>query len=99
MLLKLEDLKLNTVTIVVPPSMRQFLGGQSRVPVEAVTVRGALDALAVGSDTLRGHLFDQSNAINRFVRVFVNGRPIRSGGEDQVADGAVVTILLALAGG
>lgn len=62
-------------------------------------MRGALDALAIESEALRGHLFDRSNEINRFVRVFVDGSPIRPGGPDQVGDGAVVTILLALAGG
>ena len=90
---------MSTVTVMVPPSMRGFVGGQSSVPVDAATVRGALHALAAGSDKLRAHLFDQSNEINRFVRVFVDGRSIRSGGEDRVDDGAVVTILLALAGG
>lgn len=92
-------LTLNTVTIVVPPSLRRYVDGQSRVPVEAATVRGALDALTVGSNALHAHLFDQANEVNRFVRVFVNGCPIRSIENDKVADGAVVTILLALAGG
>ncbi|MEJ2768292.1 MoaD/ThiS family protein (plasmid) [Mycetohabitans rhizoxinica] len=99
MLSKLEEPRLNTVTVIVPPSMRKFLGGRTRVPVQAETVRGALDALAGGSDTLRGHLFDQTNAINRFVRVFVNGRQIHSSAEEPVSDGAEVTILVALAGG
>lgn len=90
---------MSTVTVMVPPSLRQFVGGHSSVPVDAVTVRGALDALAIGSEPLRGHLFDRDNEINRFVRVFLDGSPIRPRGQDETRDGAVVTILLALAGG
>jgi molybdopterin synthase sulfur carrier subunit len=92
---------LSRVTIVVPPPIRQFVGGKLRMNVEATTVREALQALSAGSESLRGHLFDQNEAVRRFVRVFVNGKPamMQSGQEETVADGAEVTILIALAGG
>jgi molybdopterin synthase sulfur carrier subunit len=90
---------MNTVIVVVPPVMRPFVGGQARVPVSAATVREALEALAAGSDALRDRLFDKTDSINRFIRVFVDGRPTGGGGEQPVRDGAVVTILLAMAGG
>lgn len=88
---------MNQVTVVIPPSLRPFLDGQARVAVEAVTARGALDALSAGSDALQHHLFDASGGINRFVRVFVDGRAVH--GSAPVQGGAVVTVLLALAGG
>jgi len=88
---------MSQITVVIPPSMRPFLDDQVSVAVDAVTVRGALDTLAAGSVALRSHLFDPHNAIHRFVRVFVDGRAVR--GDEPVSDGAVVTVLLALAGG
>jgi molybdopterin converting factor small subunit len=92
---------LSRVTIVVPPSLRQFVGGKTRASVEAATVRQALEAFAAGSTSLRGHLFDQKDGLRRFVRVFVDGKAttIESGQEEPVSEGAEMTILLALAGG
>jgi sulfur-carrier protein len=92
---------LSRVTIIVPPPIRQFVGGNSRVVVEAKTVREALAAVASGSGSLRGYLFDENEGLRRFVRVFVNGKPttLPSGHEEPVSEGAEVTILLALAGG
>jgi molybdopterin converting factor small subunit len=92
---------LNRVTIIVPPPIRQFVGGNSRVIVEATTVREALAAVASGSGTLRGYLFDENERLRRFVRVFVNGKPttLPPGQEEAVSEGSEVTILLALAGG
>jgi molybdopterin synthase sulfur carrier subunit len=92
---------MSTVIVVVPPAIRPLVGGQTRVPVSAATVREALEGLAANSDAVRSRLFDKSNAINRFVRVFIDGRPTGAGGggEQLVKDGSVVTILLALAGG
>lgn len=89
------------VTVIIPPTVRHYTGGQSRVAVQARTVREALTALSTGSDDLRNHLFDSRDQINRFVRVFVDGRPSAPGsrGDESVRDGAEVTIVLALAGG
>jgi molybdopterin converting factor small subunit len=89
------------VIVVVPPVLRPFLGGQARVSVTATTLNEALEGLAGHSADLDRRLFDESGAINRFVRVFVDGRSLAGPGSAQqpIADGAVVTILLALAGG
>jgi molybdopterin synthase sulfur carrier subunit len=89
------------VTVAVPPTIRQYTRGESRVLVEARTVREALGALSTGSEELRRHLFDSRDQINRFVRIFVDGRPapLGSRGDEAVEDGAEVTIVLALAGG
>lgn len=89
------------VTILVPPPLRRFVGGAARVLAEATTVREAVDAFTARSESLRGHLFDESNGLRRFVRVFVDGQPstLRPGNDIPVKDGAEVTILLALAGG
>ena len=92
---------MNHVTVVVPPSLRQFVGGKTHASVEAATVRQALEAFAAGSVSLRGHLFDQNEGLRRFVRVFVDGKPaaVQPGQEEPISEGAEMTILLALAGG
>jgi sulfur-carrier protein len=92
---------MNNINVTVPPSIRPFVSGQSRVTVSAQTVRGALVSLCANSPDLKGHLFDAKDQINRFVRVFVNGRPLPLGsrGEEVVDEGAELTIVLALAGG
>ncbi len=92
---------MSNVTIVVPPPLRRFVGGNARVAADAATVREAVDAFAARSEGLRSHLFDERDALRRFVRVFVDGRPaaLSEGNDEAVADGAEVTILIALAGG
>jgi molybdopterin synthase sulfur carrier subunit len=92
---------LSNVTVIVPPSLRKFVGGKTHDRVEAATVRQALEAFAAGSASLRGYLFDKDDGLRRFVRVFVDGKPasVRPGREEPVSEGAEMTILLALAGG
>jgi len=98
---RVEEIALSCVTIVVPPPIRQFVDGKTRIAVEAGTVRQALEVFAEGSTGLRGHLFDENDGLRRFVRVFVNGKAttIQSGQEEPIPEGAEVTILVALAGG
>lgn len=89
------------LTVIVPPSIRPYLGGQSRITVEAQTVREALGAMSAKSAQLKEHLFDTKGEINRFVRIFVNGRPVPLGsrGDEAVENGAEIAVVLALAGG
>lgn len=92
---------MSNVTIVVPPPLRRFVGGSARVAANATTVREAVDAFTERSEGLRSHLFDEKDALRRFVRVFVDGRPVAlsTGNDEAVGDGAEVAILIALAGG
>ncbi|MDX0961862.1 MoaD/ThiS family protein [Sinorhizobium medicae] len=89
------------LTVIVPPSIRPYVGGQSRITVEAQTVREALGAMSAKSAQLKEHLFDSKGEINRFVRIFVNGRPVPLGsrGDEAVENGAEIAVVLALAGG
>jgi hypothetical protein len=92
---------LSNVTVIVPPSLRKFVGGKTHDCVQAATVRGALEAFAAGSSNMRDYLFDHNDMLRRFVRVFVDGKPatVQPGQEEPVPEGAKMTILLALAGG
>ncbi|WP_261321926.1 MoaD/ThiS family protein [Rhizobium leguminosarum] len=89
------------VIVIVPLSIRPYVDGQSRVTVEAQTVRGALRAMSAKFAQLNEHLFDSKDEINRFIRIFVNGRPVPLGsrGDETLESGAEVMLVLALAGG
>lgn len=92
---------MSQITVSVPPSLRKFVGGKTHERIQAATVRQALETFAGGSASLRDHLFDQDDGLRRFVRIFVDGKPaaIAPGRDQPLADGAEMTILLALAGG
>lgn len=92
---------MSKVTIMVPPPLRRFVDGRDRLEAEASTAREAVNRFTECSADLHGHLFDETQSLRRFVRVFVNGQPARLGpSQDEPLDeGAEVTILLALAGG
>jgi len=91
------------VMVVVPPAIRSFVDGRSRIEVVATTLLEALKALedSASSGALRGRLFDETNAVNRFIRVFIDGRQVAtaSAGQVSLAEGSEVNVLLALAGG
>lgn len=92
---------MSNVSILIPPPLRRFVGGDVRMAATASTVREAVDAFTARSEGLRNHLFDDSNALRRFVRVFVDGQAasLAEGRDRPVKDGAEVSILIALAGG
>lgn len=92
---------MSQVTILVPPPLRRFVGGATQMPADAATLREAVSAFTAQSASLHGHLFDENGGLRRFVRIFVDGKPaVLKRDEDQaIENGAMVTILLALAGG
>lgn len=92
---------MSNVSILIPPSLRRFVGGDTRISASATTAREAVEAFTARSDALRNHLFDENDALRRYVRVFVDGRAavLSQDRDEPVNDGAEVSILIALAGG
>lgn len=89
-------------TVYVPTPLRRLTEGQSRVDVEAGTIRELVDQLEEQFPGVRDRLVDEeSGEIKRFINVFVNGEEIRSlqGGETELGDGDEVSIIPAMAGG
>ena len=88
-------------TIRVPTQLRSLTGGAGSVEVEGSTVAEALKALDAAHPGFGDRLFDESGALRRFVNVFVAEEDIRflDGLETAVADGTVVSIVPAVAGG
>jgi adenylyltransferase/sulfurtransferase len=90
------------MTILIPTPLRQYLDGQSKIEVNAPTVRGALDALTLDRPDLRKHLFNAEGKLRAFVNLYLNDEDVRY--LPQKEDSAVVatdtlSIIPSIAGG
>jgi molybdopterin converting factor small subunit len=90
-----------SITVRIPTQLRNLSGNAAEVQVEAGTVAEALKALDGAHAGFAERLFDESGALRRFVNVFVADEDIRflQGIDTPVADGQVVSIVPAVAGG
>lgn len=90
-----------TVTVRIPTQLRTLSGGASEVALDAGTVGEVLGALEVAHPGFGERLFDDSGVLRRFVNVFVAEEDIRflDGIDTAIADGQVVSIVPAVAGG
>ena len=89
------------ITVKIPAQLRPATGGEGEIQIESAgTVGDALDAVFDQHDGLRERITEDGD-LRRFVNVYVSGEDIRfqDGLQTQVADGAEVTILPAVAGG
>jgi molybdopterin converting factor small subunit len=90
-----------SVTVRIPTQLRNLSGGDAEVQVEAGTVAEALKALDAAHPGFAERLFDESGSLRRFVNVFLADEDIRflQGVDSPIADGQVVSIIPAVAGG
>jgi len=88
------------VKIQIPTPMREQSGGNAEVAVSGGTVKAALDDLIRQYPGLQTKLFD-GGKLRPYVNVFVNDEDIRYLDEmnTTVADGQVVALIPAVAGG
>ena len=88
------------VTVDIPSPLREHTGGQLLVPVTGATVQAALDDLVRQYPTLGPKLFE-GGKLRPYINLFVNDEDIRYLDEMQtaVADGQLVAIIPAVAGG
>lgn len=88
------------VTVKIPTQLRATTGGQADLSAEGATVGEVLDSVFAEHGDLRERITD-GGELRRFVNVYVGGEDIRFGDglATEVADGAEVTILPAVAGG
>ncbi len=89
------------ITVRIPTQLRQLTGGQGEIPVEAVTVGDALRALDGTNPGFGERIFDEGGALRRFVNVFLAEEDVRflSGLDTPLTEGAVLSIVPAVAGG
>ena len=88
------------VTVKIPTQLRPVTDGEAETEVDGGTVGEVLDALFDRYGDLRERICDDGE-LRRFVNVYVGGEDIRFGDglQTEVAEGAEVTILPAVAGG
>ena len=90
-----------TVTVRIPTPLRSYTGGADQVRVEGGTVGDALQALVSAHDGLGARILDAEGRPRNFVNVYLGGRNVRTleGLNTNVADGDVLSIVPAVAGG
>ena len=88
------------IKVQIPSPMREQAGGKAEVEVTGATVQAALDDLVRQHPGLGPKLFD-GGKLRPYVNVFVNDEDIRYLDEMQtaVADGQVIAVIPAVAGG
>lgn len=90
-----------SVSVRVPTQLRSLTGGAGEVQVSGATVGEALKALDAAHPGFAERLFDEAGALRRFVNVFVADEDVRflDGLATPVADGQVISVVPAVAGG
>ena len=90
-----------SVTVRIPTTLRPLTGGQAEAEVPAGTLGAVLAAVDEAHPGFRDRIFDDAGQLRRFVNVFVADEDIRflDGVDTDVAPGATVSIVPAVAGG
>ncbi len=90
-----------TVEVHLPTLLRAHTGGAATLPATGATVGEAFTEVVTAHPGLKGQLVDDSGALHKFVNVYVNDDDIRylDQLDTKLADGDVISILPAVAGG
>jgi molybdopterin synthase sulfur carrier subunit len=90
-----------SVVVRLPSQLRALVGGVGEVPVEATTVREAIEAVDALNPGLASRILDDQGVLRRFVNVFVADEDVRflDGLDTVVAAGQTVSLVPAVAGG
>ncbi len=90
-----------SIEVRVPPILRKHTNGAKSVWVDGGTIAALLDSLEEQYPGVKGQLFTEDGKIHRFVNIYLNDEDIRfiDNLNTKVADGDVVSILPAVAGG
>ena len=90
-----------SVVVRLPSQLRALVGGVGEVPVEAATVREAIEAVDQKYPGLAARVLDDRGLLRRFVNVFVADEDVRflQGLDTAVEPGQTVSLVPAVAGG
>jgi len=88
-------------TVRIPTPLRNLCDGASDVPIEGATVDEVLKNLEVAHPGFAARLYDDTGKLRRFVNIYVGEEDVRFGDglDTKVAEGDVVSIVPAVAGG
>ncbi|MCL4473001.1 MAG: MoaD family protein [Actinobacteria bacterium] len=89
-----------SVKVRIPSQLRQLTSGEGMVEMDAGTIGEIIMELENRHPGMAERLLDEGE-VRRFINIYVNGDDIRfaSGLDTEVADGAEVSIVPAVAGG
>lgn len=89
------------IEVRIPTILRKHTGGAKAVESSGATVRELLDRLDEHHPGLKGAIIAEGGEIHRFINIYLNDEDIRFSGELEtpVAEGDVLSILPAVAGG
>jgi molybdopterin synthase sulfur carrier subunit len=90
------------VVLRVPTILRSLTGGAAEVSVDgAGTLGEVIDKVDADHPGIRGRVLDDDGRLRRFVNVYVGEEDVRfsDGLQTATPDGAVVSIIPAVAGG
>ncbi len=87
--------------IHIPTPLRQYVGKQATVEVNAATVAEAMDALIKQHPELRRHLYTEDGKLRAFVNLYVNDEDIRYLQKEETAlkESDNISIVPSIAGG
>ncbi len=89
------------VKVIIPTPLRQYVGKQDAVTINASTVAEALSGLTVQYEALRKHLYTDEGKLRSFVNIYLNDEDIRYLQKDQtpLKDDDIISIVPSIAGG
>jgi molybdopterin synthase sulfur carrier subunit len=92
---------MNRVLVRIPTILRSYTGGAAEVTATEGTLREVIAGLDAAYPGLGGRLLDDGGKLRRFVNVYVGEEDVRfaQGLDTQVAAGARVSVIPAVAGG
>ena len=90
-----------SASVRIPTILRTYTGGVSEVSADGSTLAEILTSLESNHPGIRARVLDDTGSLRRFVNVYVGDEDVRfSGGLDaEVAEGAKISIIPAVAGG
>jgi len=90
-----------STTVRIPTALRTLTGGAAEITADGSTVGEVLKSLDANHPGIGERLFDEAGNLRRFVNVFVADEDIRflDALSTPVAEGQVVSIIPAVAGG
>lgn len=91
-----------SVTVRIPTILRPYADGASAVELETTgTLQEVFDALETKAPGILARIVEENGALRRFVNVYIGDDDVRflEGLNTQVASGAVISVIPAVAGG
>ncbi|SDS38518.1 MoaD/ThiS family protein [Microlunatus soli] len=90
-----------SASVRIPTILRNYTGGEKEVSADGGNLAELIDNLESNHPGIKARVLDDAGALRRFVNVYIGDDDVRFiGGLDaEIADGAQISIIPAVAGG